>query len=93
MNSRPVFLSSLDSDIEPLIWMVDNPMRCEKMGLVFEVNVGAGKLLVASIDLLGLLGKHPEADTLLDSLLRYLGSDAFQPAGNATVEQLQAIFG
>ncbi len=79
--SRPVILSATPAAFRPLVQVIDNYERTEKLGLVFEAAVGPGRLLVCAVDLLDpALAAKPAARQLLASLLRYAGSDAFAPA-------------
>lgn len=78
--SRPVILSATPAAFRPLVQVIDNYERNEKLGLVFEIAVGPGRLLVCAVDLLDpALAAKPAARQLLASLLRYTGSDAFAP--------------
>jgi hypothetical protein len=78
--STPVLLYATPPDCRPIVQVIDNYERNEKLGLVFEAQVGAGRLLVCAVDLLGeKLRDRPEAKQLLASLLAYAASDAFAP--------------
>lgn len=77
-NSRPVILDDTPADYRPLIHVIDNFARNHKLGLLFEANVGKGKLLVCASDLPALQA-YPEARQLLHSLLRYADSPSFVP--------------
>jgi hypothetical protein len=79
--SRPVILSTTPAAYRPIVQVIDNYERNEKLGLVFEAAVGSGRLLVCAVDLLDpVLAAKPAARQLLASLLHYAGSDAFAPA-------------
>jgi Glycosyl hydrolases family 2, sugar binding domain/Glycosyl hydrolases family 2 len=78
-HSRSVILDDTPSDFRPLVQVIDNFARNHKLANLFEARVAAGKLLVCSIDLLGLAGASPAANQLLRSLYAYVGSQAFQP--------------
>jgi hypothetical protein len=78
-NARPIILDETPADYRPVVHVIDNFARNHKLGLLFETNVGPGKLLVCASDLPA-LQEHPEARQLLFSLLRYVGSHRFQPA-------------
>ena len=75
-NSRPIILDDTPASYRPLVQVVDNFARNHKLGLIFETQVGKGKLLVCAMDLLG-LQDHPEARQLYSSLLHYVATDAF----------------
>ncbi len=78
--SQPLVLDSLPRALRPIVRTLDNFERCHRLGLIFEAQVGPGRLLVCGIDLPALAEKHPEARQLLASLHAYAASDRFQPA-------------
>ncbi len=77
-NARPIILDETPAAYRPIIHVIDNFARNHKLGLLFEARVGAGRLLVCASDLTK-LADQPPARQLLHSLLRYVGSDRFQP--------------
>ena len=77
-NARPIILDETPADYRPIIHVIDNFARNHKLGLLFETRVGQGKLLVCASDLPA-LQDYPEARQLMHSLLRYVGSQAFDP--------------
>jgi hypothetical protein len=77
-NSRPIIYDGGPAGFRPLVQVIDNFERNHKLGLVAETKVGAGRMLICSIDLLNIKDK-PEARQLLHSLLRYAASDDFAP--------------
>ncbi len=77
-NSRTIILDAMPAGYRPIVQVVDNLERAKKLGNVFEVKIGKGKLLVCSINLPAIQDK-PEARQLLHSLLRYMNSDRFEP--------------
>ncbi len=91
-NSRPVILDAAPTEYRPLIHVIDNFARNHRLGLLFEARVGAGRLLVCASDLPG-LQHHPEARQLLHSLLRYAGSDRFQPAHSLDETMVRGLLG
>ncbi|MGD1041902.1 MAG: sugar-binding domain-containing protein [Sedimentisphaerales bacterium] len=78
-NSRTMILDAMPAGYRPIVQVIDNLERAKKLGNVFEVKMGKGKLLVCSINLPAIQDK-PEARQLLHSLLRYMNSDRFVPA-------------
>jgi len=79
--STPVILTGTPPTLRPIVQVIDNYERNEKLGLVFESAVGPGRLLVCAVDLLGeRLRDRPEAKQLLASLLAYAGSPQFAPS-------------
>lgn len=89
-NSRPIILDDTPADYRPIIHVIDNFARNHKLGLLFEVKVGQGKLLVCASDLPA-LQQYPEARQLLHSLLRYVDSPAFAPKSELTEELLKKL--
>jgi hypothetical protein len=77
-NSRPIAYDGSPGDFRPIVQVIDNFERNHKLGLIAETKVGAGKLLICPIDLLGIKDK-PEARQLMHSLLQYAASDDFAP--------------
>jgi hypothetical protein len=77
-NSRTMILDAMPAGYRPIVQVIDNLERAKKLGNVFEVKMGKGKLLVCSINLPAIQDK-PEARQLLHSLLRYMNSDRFEP--------------
>lgn len=90
--SRPVILDDMPSDYRPIVQMIDNVDRNHKLGVLFEAKVGAGRLLVCTMDLLELRHK-PEAKQLMASLLRYVASDRFDPQTDMSQAQLKRLLG
>jgi len=77
-NSRTMILDAMPAGYRPIVQVIDNCERAKKLGDVFEVKIGKGKLLVCSINLPAIQDK-PEARQLLHSLLRYMNSSHFEP--------------
>ncbi len=73
-----------------LIRQLDSYARLRTLALLLEVRVGQGRLLLSTMDLAGLPPK-PEVKALRRSLLRYAGSDAFEPKVSVGPEELRAL--
>jgi len=89
-HSRALVLDGTPADFLPIVQVIDNFERNHKLGLLWETRVGAGRLLVCSIDLPG-LADHPEARQLMASLLAYTASDRFKPVPSLRVEQVRRL--
>ena len=74
----------------PIVQSIDNYERAYRLGIVFELAVGKGRLLVCSIDLPA-LQERPEARQLLHSLLAYMRSDGFAPKTTADAPTLRRL--
>ena len=91
LSSRAVILDEWPRDLRPIVHVIDNAERAHRLAAVFEARVGSGRLLVSSIDLIG-LSDRPEARQLLSSLLHYANSDAFAPTTSIDVASLEKAF-
>lgn len=65
--------------LRPLIQVIDDFHRNHKLGLVFEAQVGHGRLLATSLALNEDLDTTPVKRQLLYSLLNYVSGSQFQP--------------
>jgi len=91
-NSRVMVLDTTPADFRPIVQIIDNPSRNHKLGVLFEANVGKGRLLISTIDLKSDLDKRPVARQLLHSLISYMASDNFKPANNLASQQIDKLF-
>ncbi len=77
-NSNPLILNSTDKSYRPIVQVIDNCERDDKLGLIFECRVGKGELLVCMARL-NSLPSDPAANQLYRSLLDYMQSAEFKP--------------
>ena len=70
--------------LRPTVQVIDDWVTARKLGLVFEARMGAGKLLVCSIDLSKDPEHNPVARQMLHSLLGYMAGPKFKPAVTLT---------
>lgn len=90
-NARPFILDRTLSTYKPLIQVVDNIERNHKLGILFEMKVGEGALLVNMCDLEAIADK-PEGRQYRRALLQYIASPDFMPNMNFTAEEVLALF-
>jgi hypothetical protein len=86
-NSRTLILNDTPATFRPIVQVIDNFSRNDKLGNLLEAQVGDGRLLLCTIDLPGLMEKQPAARQLLRSLYAYVGSPSFRPS-----QKLEASF-
>ena len=79
-------------DIEPIVRIIDDWFTARSLGMIVELKVGTGKLLICSADLNTTDKNRPEAQQLKNSLLSYMESNAFNPAQATTVEKVRSLF-
>ena len=88
--SRPMILDALQG-YKPIVQVIDNVERNQRLGLVFEFAVGKGKLLVCCSDLESTL-EYPEGRQFYKALLDYMRSDDFKPSVSIDKNDLVALF-
>ena len=89
-NARGLRVEKLGCDcITNLVQPIDEWNRNDKMSLLFECQVGTGRLMMTSINL---EQDTPQAATLKKSILSYMKSDAFEPQGQVSWKQLSSLF-
>jgi hypothetical protein len=89
---RAVNLDRLPSELEPVVWAIDDWNRNYKLGVIFEAAVGDGRLMVSAIDVTKETDSNPVARQLRRSLLNYMVSDCFMPNVAVTREQMRSLF-
>lgn len=72
-KSRAAILNALPN-VEPIIQPIDKYNRNDRLGSLFEVGVGKGRLMVCAFNLWEDMDSRPEARQLLRSIYRYLSS-------------------
>lgn len=89
-NARGLRVEKLGCDcITNLVQPIDEWNRNDKMSLLFECQVGTGRLMMTSINL---EQDTPQAAALKKSILSYMKSDAFKPQGQVSWKQLSSLF-
>lgn len=90
-NSRPLIMDRLPVGYKPIVQIIDNIERNHKLGLIFEVKVGEGSLLVCMADLETIHDKA-EARQLYTSILHYMESVSFNPSLELSEKELSELF-
>ncbi len=88
-HSQAVILDSL-AGYRPIVQPIDNVERNHRLGTIFELRVGAGRLLVCAIDL-SAMPEAPEAAQLLLSLAQYAQSTKFAPSREVSPTDLRKL--
>jgi hypothetical protein len=88
--SRPLILNKL-KNYKPIVSVIDNLERNYRLGLIFELKVGKGSMLVCTADL-EKITDYPEAFSLYKSIVNYMKSDAFNPSYGIDEKQLKELF-
>ena len=90
-ESHPFILDKAPSGYRPIVQVIDNVERNHKLGLVFEFQVGKGRLLVVMSNL-EKAAEYPEGRQFYASVLNYMHSKLFTPERQLTLQQLNALF-
>ena len=69
----------MPKDYQPLVQVIDNVERNHRLALLFELNVGKGRVFVCMSDLTA-TQQYPESRHLLRSILEYMQSEDFKPS-------------
>jgi len=89
--SKAMVLDSLHAEIRPLVRVIDDWNSNRNLGLLFDAKVGAGRLVMCSIDLSTNIGARPVARQFLHSLFNYASAappQRLQPVDLAAVRLL-----
>src|SRR5262249_46046116 len=88
---RSVNLEKAPKSLRPIVWAIDDWNRNWRLGVIFECNVGKGRLLVSAINLKDEVS-NPEKAQLRRSLLDYMGSNRFRPATRLSLEAIRGLW-
>jgi len=91
-HAQAVLLTDFGKDFEPIVRIIDDWTTNRPLGLIFEVRVGKGRLIVTGIDLLTDAENRPAARQLRHSLEAYAAGGASAPRTKTTIETVQALF-
>lgn len=89
-NSRPMILNSLPKEYRPMIQVVDNIERNHKLGLLVDLKVGQGSLLICPTDL-DAIADTPEGAAYRNAILSFVASDNFKPKTEVGIDDVERI--
>ena len=89
-HSRPLIIDRLPKDFDPIIEVIDNMERNERLALLLECKVDKGKLIIFPADLEN-LEKTPEGRWLMQSLKEYIVSKECKPKLTLTENQVENL--
>ena len=85
-------LEDFPVDFRPLVQPIDTWFMNRRLALVFEAQVGKGKMIVSSADLDQNVKDKPASKQLLVSLLQYMNSSQFNPKDKVSAAMINNIF-
>ncbi len=86
-----MILDDLPGNLLPTVRVIDDWVTNRKLALLFEAKLGAGRLMVCSMDLKQDLEQNPVARQMLHSLLDYMASARFNPQVRVTPDQVRSL--
>jgi len=87
-----MLLTDFPKGFQPIVQPIDTWFINRKLGMLFEVNVGKGKLLMTSIDLTDSLAERPVAEQLKLSIIKYMQSDKFRPETTVSLQTISDLY-
>lgn len=90
-GTRGLQIGTLPTELKPIVQPIDDQTRNWRTSLLLEARVGAGRLMICTMDIQNNLDRRPVTRQLLHSVLAYMGSDKFKPEVSITVEQLAGL--
>jgi hypothetical protein len=78
-GSVPLVMNDFPESYRPIVYIIDDWFKANRLGLLFEAKVGKGKLMVCGANLYSDLDKRPAARQLRRSIEQYMASDRFNP--------------
>ena len=92
-NAHAMILNELPQDYRPIVQPIDNFYRNNRLGTLFQIRAGSGRLLVSTMNTETAIDRESLAcRQLLHSLLEYMQSDTFEPTHKLSFEQLDSLF-
>lgn len=93
--AEPLIMDGV-KQLRPIVEPIDNVERCHRLGLLFEVRVGSGRLLVCMADLPKAVANNfrgqPEIRQLYASIMTYANGADFNPMEYLTESELRSLF-
>ena len=91
-RAQTMLLTDFPKGFQPIVQPIDTWFVNRKLGMLFEANVGKGKLMMTSIDLTNNLEERPVAENLYRSIVNYMQSDKFRPAFNVDLKTVTDLY-
>ena len=82
----------IKGNVTPVVRIIDDWFKARSLGMIVEVKIGKGSLMLCGVDLLTDAQKRPEATQMMNSLLDYMKSDLFNPTAVTTCAQVESLF-
>jgi hypothetical protein len=90
-DTHALDLTAFPAEFQPIVQSIDDWNRSLKLALLYECAVGAGRLMVCSLDV-GEQSGRPGTASLRRSILSYMDSARFAPGAVVAAEVLRAQY-
>jgi hypothetical protein len=91
-RSQVMNLEDFPADFRPLVQPIDTWFMNRRLALVFEAQVGNGKIIVSSADISPDVENKPSSKQLFFSLQKYMNSDQFNPKNKLDYDVIKDVF-
>lgn len=91
-RAQVMLFSDFPPDFQPTVQSIDTWFLSRKIGMLFEARVGAGRLLMTTMDLRTDLQRRVVARQMLASILAYMESDDFRPRDEVDAARVAELF-
>ncbi len=91
-HAQVMQLTDFPKGFHPLVQPIDTWFIDRKLAMLFEAQVGKGKLVATSIDLEHDLAHRPVAKQLLYSITQYMQSSQFYPEYHVKIQTIKELF-
>ncbi len=85
-------LAEFPKDYQPIVQPIDTWHVSRKLGMLLEVKILNGRLLMTTMDISHNLDHRPVARQLRQSILRYMQSEDFKPTTTVSIDVIRHLF-
>lgn len=90
-KSQVMNLEDFPISFRPIVQPIDTWFFSRRLGLIFEANVGKGKIIVSSADLRADIDNQPSSKQLYQSVVAYMASEKFVPKDSIDISIIQDL--
>jgi len=91
-RAQTMLLTDFPKGFQPIVQPIDTWFINRKLGMLFEANVGKGKLIMTSMDLTNNPEERPVATQLYTSIVNYMNSEKFSPENTIPLQTIKDLF-
>ncbi len=92
VNRKQVMMfSEFPEDFQPIVQSIDTWFLSRKIGMLFEANVGNGRLMMTTMPMEA-DEKYPVVAQMRKAIVDYMSSDEFRPQHTIAMERIEELF-